>query len=174
MSDLRLIRGASPSRFGGIHWFEWKPKDEALVGPAAPDLILLHPEGEDGSFFTAIAPLLTAGRTVIAPDYPGSGKSDPLKVSPTVEIYTDAMIDMIRARDTHGPVNLLGYQEGCLVACEISLRYPTEVNRMVLVDGLVPEDIKHDFRVIPAESGLQNEAVTISRAALEFFDETGN
>lgn len=171
MSDLRLIRGASPSRFGGIHWLEWKPKDEALVGPEAPDLILLHPKGEDGSFFSEIAPFLTAGRTVIAPDYPGSGKSDPLKVPAATEIYADAMIDMIAARDTRGPVDLLGYREGCLVACEIALRYPAAVNRMVLVDGSVPENIKHDFRVIDAESGLQNEAVTISRAALEFFDE---
>ena len=90
---------------------------------------------------------------------------------PATEIYADAMIDMVRARDTHGPVDLLGYREGCLVACEVSLRYPTEVNRMVLVGGPVTENIQHDFRMITAESGLHNEALTISRAALEFFDE---
>lgn len=171
MSDSRLIRGASPSRFGGIHWLEWKPKDEALVGPAAPDLILLHPRGEDGSFFAVLAPYLTAGRTVIAPDYPGSGKSDPLKVPPAAALYADAMFDMIRARDTHGPVNLLGYREGCEVACELSLRYPSEVNRLVLVGGSVTEGMGHEFRVITAESGLRAAAEDISRAALEFFDE---
>jgi len=134
MSDLRQIRGASPSRFGGIHWFEWKPKDEALVGPAAADLILLHPLPHDGAFFNVIAPYLAAGRTVIAPDYPGYGKSDALGCAPTIEIYAQAMIDMVRARDTHGRVDLFGFHTGCLVATEMSLKYPTEIHRLVQVD----------------------------------------
>ena len=134
MSDLRLIRGASPSRFGGVHWFEWKPKDEALMGPAAPDLFLLHPLPHDGSWFNTIAPCLAAGRTVIAPDYPGCGKSDSPGKEPSMEIYADAMIDVIQARDTHGAVDLLGFQSGCPVAAQICRAYPSEVDRVILVD----------------------------------------
>lgn len=134
MSDLRVIRGASPSRFGGIHWHEWKPKYEALVGPPAPDLVLLHPMPHDGAFFSVIAPFLAGGRTVIAPDYPGYGKSDALPGTPSIRIYADAMIDMLRARDTHGRVDLFGFHTGCLVATEMSLSYPAEIHRLVQVD----------------------------------------
>jgi alpha-beta hydrolase superfamily lysophospholipase len=134
MSDLRIIRGASPSRHGGIHWYEWKPKDEARIGPIAPDLVLLHPMPHDGAFFNTIAPFLAAGRTVIAPDYPGYGRSDPFGGTPSIEIYADAMMDTIRARDTHGKADLFGFHTGCLVATEMSLRYPAEVHRLVEID----------------------------------------
>ena len=134
MSDLRVIRGASNSRYGGIHWYEWRPKDEAAVGPPARDLFVLHPLPHDGSFFSVIAPYLAAGRTVVAPEYPGYGKSDTLREEPTIGRYADAMIDVLRARDTHGAADLFGYLTGCLVAVEMSLRYPNEVHRVVQVD----------------------------------------
>jgi len=134
LSDLRLIRGASGSRHGGIHWYEWKPKDEALTGPTAPDLFLLHPMPHAGSFFNLIAPFLAAGRTVVAPDYPGYGRSDALNVRPTIAVYAEAMIDTIRARNTHGRADLFGFHTGCLLASEMSLNYPEEVHRIVQVD----------------------------------------
>lgn len=134
MSDLRLIRGASNSRFGGVHWFEWKPKDEVIVGPPAPDLMLLHPLPGDGSFFTSIAPYLAAGRTVIAPDYPGHGKSDSPPGEATVEDWADAMLDTLASRSTDGAADLLGFREGCLVAAEMALRGVAAVRRLVLVD----------------------------------------
>lgn len=134
MSDLRIIRGASPSRHGGIHWYEWKPKDEARIGPPAPDLLLLHPLPQDGTFFNTIAPLLAAGRTVIAAEYPGYGKSDPLRETPTIRRYAEAMIDTLRARLTHGKADLFGFRAGCLVATEIALNWPEEIHRLVQVD----------------------------------------
>ena len=135
MSDLRLIRGASNSRYGGIHWYEWKPKEEALVGPSAPDLFLLHPLPGNGTVFDTIAPYLAAGRTVVAPEYPGYGRSDALREDPTIGRYADAMIDVVRACDTHGPADLLGFGAGCLVAVEMALRFPGEIHRLVLIDA---------------------------------------
>ena len=133
-SDLGLIRGTSPTRFGGIHWYQWKPGYETLSGSTAADLYLLHPMPHDGAFFETIAPLLAAGRTVIAPDYPGYGRSDPFRGTPTIGDYADAMIDTVRALNTRGPADLLGFHTGCLVATEMSLRYPQDVNRVVQVD----------------------------------------
>jgi len=134
MSDLRIIRGASNSRFGGIHWYEWQPKDEVVVGPRAPDLVLLHPLPQDGGFFSVIAPYLAAGRTVIAPDYPGYGKSDPLPGPPSIEDWAAAMLDTLEARSTDGPADLFGFHTGCLVAAEMSLRGPDLVRRIVMID----------------------------------------
>jgi pimeloyl-ACP methyl ester carboxylesterase len=227
LSDVRLIRGASPSRHGGIHWYEWRPKDEALIGPSVRDLVLLHPMSEDGAFFDTIAPHLAAGRTVIAPDYPGHGRSDPYRDTPTIKVYADAVADIIRARDTHGRADLLGYRAGCLVATELSLRYSDEIHRLVQVEVPYFDDqkqgemlkkewavggfiaaftypcqaryaaVKHECLAIATSSGLlettraaaaalangelaefpeieppalENGAVSISAAALEFLD----
>ena len=134
MSDLRLIRGASPSRLGGIHWYEWKPKDEVIVGPPAPGFLLLHPVPGDGACFTKAAPFLAAGRTVIAADYPGYGKSDPLPGPASVGDWADTMLDTLAARSMHGAADLLGFRAGCFVAAEMSLRGADAVRRLVLVD----------------------------------------
>jgi len=134
VSDLRIIEGNSASRHGKIHWHEWKPKYESMTGPAAPDLILLHPMPHDGRFFSAIAPHLAAGRTVVAPDYPGYGASDPALGAASIQLYAEAMIDVLRTRDTHGAADLFGFHTGCLVATEMSLLFPEEVHYLVQVD----------------------------------------
>ena len=153
MSDLRLIRGASNSRYGGIHWYEWNPKEEAVVGPRAADLFLLHPLPLDGTVFNVIAPYLAAGRTVVAPEYPGYGRSDTLREDPTIGKYAGAMIDVVRARDTHGPADLFGFGAGCLVAVELALRFPDEIHRLVLVD--VPYHAAAERRQKLREAGTE-------------------
>ncbi len=88
----------------------------------------------DGMFFRVIAPLLAVGRTVIAPDLPGYGGSDSLEETPTIGMYADAMVDVLRSRERRGPADLFGFHTGCLVATELSLHYPDEVHRLVQVD----------------------------------------
>jgi pimeloyl-ACP methyl ester carboxylesterase len=154
MSDLRLIRGASPSRYGGIHWYEWKPKDEALMGPETRELLLLHPLSGDGAYFHSLAPFLAAGRTVISADYPGHGRSDPLEESPSVGHFADAMLDLMRARNTPGRADLLGCRGGCLVAAEMALREPGRVHRLVLIDVLLTEAGEDTLLDYPAEERL--------------------
>ena len=121
LSDVRLIRGASPSRHGGIHWYEWRPKDEALIGPSVRDLVLLHPVSRDGAFFDTIAPYLAAGRTVIAPDYPGHGRSDPYRDTPTIRARrsttstspTERIIAIRRASFSSSHWSRRDYAVGC-------------------------------------------------------------
>lgn len=135
------------------------------MGPVAPDLVLLHPMPHDGGFFSTIAPLLAAGRTVLAPDYPGYGQSDPLDQEPSIEAYAQAVIDVLRARDTHGAADLLGFHSGCLVATEMALRYSDEVNRTVQID--VPY-----FTLDKREELLQQEWATGGfRAAFQYASE---
>jgi len=129
MSDVSPTAADFDSDHGRIRVHRWSA---AFADQAAPDLVLLHPMPHDGLFFRTIAPLLAIGRTVIAPDYPGYGGSDGLEGTPTIGLYADAMIDAIHS--SQGPVDLFGFHTGCLVAVEMSLRYPGEVRRLVQVD----------------------------------------
>lgn len=101
-------------------------------------LVCLHPAPSSGLYFTTAMPLLNAGRQVVAPDYPGYGGSDPLDVqsdsNPTIADYANAMLEFLSSIDIDGPVDILGFHTGCLVAAEMALIAPSRVRRLVLCD----------------------------------------
>ncbi len=122
------------SRHGQVHLrYTRASNDENL-----PPLVCLHPTPYSGLFFQTIAPFLSVGRRVIAPDYPGYGGSDPISDHPTVRDFAEAMCDALLAiqgvAGFEGPFDLFGFHTGCLVATEMSLIAPDLVRRLVLVD----------------------------------------
>jgi len=128
MNDVATTQGDSGSKYGRVHWRTWSMGDN----DSAP-LVCLHPMPHSGDFFADIAPLLASGRTVIAPDYPGYGDSDALEQAPTIGIYAEALIEALK-QNSFGPFDLFGFHTGCLVAVELSLEFPQDVGRLVLVD----------------------------------------
>ncbi len=78
----------------------------------SPPLLCLHPTPFGGLFFDPLAPLLTAGRQVLAPDYPGYGGSDAPTEPPSITDYAEAMGAVIDDLDSDGPVDLFGLHTG--------------------------------------------------------------
>ena len=99
-----------------------------------PTLLLLHPAPSSGLYFTNAMPLLNEQRTLIAPDYPGYGGSDPAPEPPSVALYATAMLELLENYPVDGPVDILGFHTGCLVANEMALMAPAAVRRLVLCD----------------------------------------
>lgn len=128
MSTGTITKGYSDGPQGQIHW--------RMVGERgdAPDLFCLHPAPFSGLAFTAIMPHLAKGRRVIAPDFPGHGGSHAFKPDPTVDDYAAAMLAVTEDLSGSAPIDLLGFHTGCLVACEMALRSPENVRRLVLID----------------------------------------
>ena len=129
-------------------------KLEAAGRQAEPALICLHPAPHDGAYFSEVMPHLNAGRTVLAIDYPGYGKSDAPAAAPGIDVYAEAVIQLINALAKSGisSVDLLGFHTGCLVAAETALRNPELVRRIVLID--VP------FFDAAEQAGKYAEAIT--------------
>lgn len=116
---------------GQIHIREWA----AVEDSTQPPLVLLQPSPYSGSYFETVAPLLNAGRLVIAPDFPGYGGSDPTPDKPSIADYASATIEALRnAYPDHQTFDLSGFHTGCLAAFEMSLIAPDMVNRLVPVD----------------------------------------
>ena len=107
MTNIEQNEFDAVSRHGVIHLRTWA-RDDAEVS-IEHVLVLLHPMPHDGAFFSAIAPLLAIGRTVVAPDYPGYGKSQALEPAPTIGLYADAMIDALRDSGFRGPYDFFGF-----------------------------------------------------------------
>ncbi|MBT8445979.1 MAG: alpha/beta fold hydrolase [Gammaproteobacteria bacterium] len=121
------------ARYGQVHLRESRPAPGSALG--AP-LICLHLSPKSGWIYQDILPLLAAGRAAFAPDYPGFGESAPPPSEPqvTIEDYAAVMWEVV---DTlgGGPVHLLGYHTGSLVAVEMAAQRPDGVISVINISA---------------------------------------
>ncbi len=110
-----------------------------VLGPlsAEPPVVLLHGLGASGDYFAEVAPTLRSlGLTVVIPDAPGSGASQP-PVSPAGYGLSNRMAAVASLVQAMGlsTVDLVGHSLGGLTAAHYALLYPQHVGRLVLVDA---------------------------------------
>lgn len=100
-----------------------------------PGLLLIHATGTDGETnFGHLYEHFTDLRTVITSDFAGSGGT-PLGETPlTVDVLADQVIGAATAA-TDGPVDVLGFSLGSVVAAAAAAARPDLVRRLVLVNG---------------------------------------
>ncbi len=102
------------------------------VGGEGPPVILLHESPRSSAAVTPLAAHLVSRATVLAPDTPGNGLSDPLPLSrPDIADYADALADLMVALNVpRAPI--YGAHTGALIAMEMTLRRPDLVSCAVL------------------------------------------
>jgi pimeloyl-ACP methyl ester carboxylesterase len=133
-TEPRVRRGYFECRFGQLHVHNAIPPGGGFEEGTA--LLCLHPAGLTGRAFKALLPQLGRDRSVYAPDLPGSGESDgPATRASIVEIAAAIgdFLDSMRFRQ----IDVLGYQQGSLIASELAIGRPQQVRRVVLV-GVPP------------------------------------
>jgi len=97
---------------------------------AGPPLVLLHGWGLHAGLFSPLLPALARRSGVRAVDLPGHGRSAPI-----VPCTLDAMVDAVAGAlaGVTGPLAVLGWSLGGLVAMRWAARDPARVSRLVLV-----------------------------------------
>ncbi|WP_432201100.1 alpha/beta fold hydrolase [Erythrobacter sp. W53] len=121
MSSRTIRKGYADSVNGQVHF--------RSCGAGEASLMCLHPAPFSGLTFGTVLPMLAEGRTVIAPDYPAHGGSDPLEGIPTIVSYAQTMLDAFP-----GKHDLMGFHTGCLVAAEMSLAAPERIGKLIMLD----------------------------------------
>lgn len=101
-------------------------------------LICLHQTPKSGRDFETLMTVMGQGRVCIAPDTPGYGDSDAPAEPPSIADYGGAMLDLIDGLQAGGvlpagPVDLMGYHTGGVIAAWIARQYPERVRRVVFV-----------------------------------------
>ncbi|GCB49550.1 alpha/beta fold hydrolase [Streptomyces sp. NL15-2K] len=124
------------------------PALATTVTGTGPGLLLAH--GATGSIednFAPVLPALAAAHTVVAPDYPGSGRT-PVAAAPLdLDELTDAVVDSAVRRGV-GRFAVLGFSLGTLVAVRAAVRHPERVTALVLTAGFArPDD--HVLGLLP-------------------------
>jgi len=89
----------------------------------------------------------TGSRTVVLPDYAGSGETTDPGGPLTVGLLAGQISAAARAA-VPGPVDLVGYSLGAVIAAAVAATRPELVRRLVLVAGWPsPDDARHQFAI---------------------------
>jgi pimeloyl-ACP methyl ester carboxylesterase len=75
------------------------------------------------------------GGCAVAIDTPGFGMSDAPPTAPMISDYSRAMLAAIDALGIAGPVDLMGYHTGSMIAADLAASHPSRVRRLVLVSA---------------------------------------
>ncbi len=131
MSRPRIRRTFVDGPFGQIHCRLAIPQH----APRAP-VVCLHMSPKSGQSYHDVLPWLADGRVALAPDYPGHGESDAPPPDPHVTIEdfaacTWAVVDAVGG----GPVHLVGYHTGSMVAAECASQRPDDVLSVVSISA---------------------------------------
>lgn len=102
------------------------------AGAGRPTVICFHHSPHSSEVYRDFLPYLGTDRRVVAPDTPGFGESDGTPGQPSVEDYAGAMLPVIDAQPP-GPIDLIGYHTGSLIAIETALLRPQRIRRLLLV-----------------------------------------
>jgi pimeloyl-ACP methyl ester carboxylesterase len=126
----RVHRAYAPGPHGQIHYRRSGP-----IGARSP-LVLLHPFPGSSYLFEGLMSEMGHDRSLIAPDMPGFGMSDPPGVTPTISTYATAMLDLV-AELGLGMVDVMGYHAGGSVAVEMARQQPDVVRKLILISAFI-------------------------------------
>lgn len=117
-------------------------------------LILLHGNGEDGSYFEHQIDCFSADYRVIALDTRGHGQSPRGEKPFTIVQFAEDLHDFMDENGIDQAI-LLGFSDGGNIALTFALKYPERVERMI-VDGanLFPSGVKPLYQW-PIEIGFR-------------------
>ena len=111
------------------------------VAGSGPPLLLLHGFPQTGAMWTPVAGRLAGAHTLVVPDLPGYGESDPPADVDAASKRAMAA-GMVEAMDAlgFGTFDVAGHDRGGRVAYRMALDHPARVRRLAVLDILPTSD----------------------------------
>ncbi len=94
-------------------------------------MLLLHGNGEDGSYFTHQIAYFSKNRRVIVPDTRGHGKSPRGSAPFTIRQFAEDLNNFMERLDIN-KADILGFSDGGNIALAFALKFPEKVDRLIL------------------------------------------
>jgi len=122
-----MLKGYHGDTGAQLHYRKLVALKEAGKRP----LMCLPPSPYSSLNYTSLMPLLNAERDVISVDYPGFGGSDPMQGEASIEAFANALDPFLQSI---GPVDIMGFHTGTLVALELALNLSDIIQETILID----------------------------------------
>lgn len=148
MARRRYVDGP----FGQIHL-----RTAGDMAADRPPLICFHMSPMSSRIYERFVDRVGANRFAVAVDTPGFGMSDPPPAPPAIADYARAMRAAIGELGISGPVDLMGYHTGSMIAADLAAGDPQLVRRLVLVSAPIFTDMERtEMRQLyaPVEAAL--------------------
>lgn len=117
--------------------FAWGRMSVHLAGQGPP-LLLIHGLGGSGRYWAGLAPLLAGGRTLIAPDLAGFGRSDKPRVDYGRDFHLDTIDSLLAALHVEDPADVAGHSMGGVLGALLARRHPATVESLAMVASPFP------------------------------------
>jgi len=135
----------------------------ALENAGNRPLVCLPPSPYSSLNYTSLMPLLNAQRDIISVDYPGFGGSDPLEGEPSIEAFAKALSVLLK---TVGPVDVMGFHTGTLIALELALNHSDLIQDVILIDipyfDVATRKKYHDMMIKPISTPQSTDEFSAS------------
>jgi len=137
------------------------------VDGAGPGLVLVHGTGGDSqSNWAHLVEALSAYRTVVRPDYSGSGATIDNGAPLTVAMLAAQVVAAAKAAGAV-PFDLVGFSLGASVATFIAAEYPDLVRSVVLLAGFASgEDARQSMQFELWRDLIRTDRVSMARLVL--------
>src|SRR5262245_30749440 len=112
-------------------------KIQYLIAGEGPTALLIHGYAETSRMWRPLMPLLAGDFTVIAPDLPGIGGSDIPSDGLDMTHAATRLHDLVKQLSL-GKAAVVGHDIGLMVAYAYAAQFPTEVERLALMDAFLP------------------------------------
>lgn len=127
-------------------------------------LVLLHGNGEDGTYFVHQMAYFSTSYRVIAVDTRGHGKSPRGSAPFTMDQFADDLREFFDQRSIDRAI-VLGFSDGANIAMKFALRFPERVRALILNGGnLNAGGVKRTVQ-IPVEIGYRIAVLFARRSA---------
>ncbi|MFV3076485.1 alpha/beta fold hydrolase [Niveispirillum fermenti] len=148
---VMVRRAYVDGRFGQMHL-----RIAREGGGGRPPLLCIHMSPMSGRVFEDFLGEMGADRTAIAFDTPGFGLSDPPPSPPSIADYAGALLDGLSALGIEGPVDVMGYHTGSMIAVEMARQAPSRIRRLVMVAApVITAQEREQFRAFYREKPVQ-------------------
>src|SRR5215475_11866470 len=107
------------------------------VGGSGPPVVLIHGYAESSRMWKPLAKVLAPTFTVIAPDLPGFGDSSIPKTGLDMRTAAERVHAAVGALG-YTKVRVVGHDIGLMVAYAYAAIYPSEVEKLALMDAFLP------------------------------------
>lgn len=111
-----------------------------------PPLLLLHGLGGSGRYWAGMAAIVE-GRSLIAPDLPGFGRSDKPDVDYSRDFHVTALDGLLRGLGAADAVDVAGHSMGGILAGLFAARHPGRVKSLAVVASPFPRQQVHPYRM---------------------------
>ena len=108
------------------------------IAGTGPVVVLLHGYAQTSHMWLPLMPALAATDTVIAPDLRGAGDSQRPAGGYDKKTIAAEVRALVRQLGYTQPVQVVGHDIGLMVAYAYAAQYPTEVQKIALMDAFLP------------------------------------